>query len=74
MERRYPDYQVWDAPSTIIFLDLNGKVNRVEDILSAPAELKELEQLFDDIIKKQGWRTSPDKQQQSAQGTPDANH
>jgi hypothetical protein len=66
MDRQYPDYQVWDAPSTVIYLNLNGKEHQVEDILSAPAELKELEQVFDDIIKKQGWRTSPDKKSKAA--------
>ncbi|MCF8243524.1 MAG: DUF6438 domain-containing protein [Saprospiraceae bacterium] len=66
MDRKYPDYQVWDAPSTIIFLNLNGKEHQVQDILGAPKELKELEKLFDDIIKKQGWRTTPDKKKQKA--------
>ncbi|MBK9017594.1 MAG: hypothetical protein IPM82_28085 [Saprospiraceae bacterium] len=72
MDRRYPDYQVWDAPSTVIYLNMNGKEHQVENILDAPAELKELERIFDDIIKKNGWRTSPDKANQSAQSVPDA--
>ncbi len=66
MDRKYPDYQVWDAPSTIIYLNLNGKEHQVQNTLGAPKELKELEQLFDDIIKKQGWRTTPDKKKKKA--------
>ncbi|MBI1227543.1 MAG: hypothetical protein GC192_20085 [Bacteroidetes bacterium] len=66
MERKYPDYQVWDAPSTFIYVNINGKEHQVEDILDAPQELKEFEKFFDDLIKKQGWRTTPDKKAKTA--------
>ncbi len=74
MDRKYPDYQVWDAPSTIIYLNMNGKEHQVENILAGPEELNELNRVFDDIIAKNGWRISPDKPAQSAQSAPDANH
>ncbi len=68
MDERYPDYQVWDAPSSVIYLNIRGKEHQVRAILDAPAELKELERIFDDIIKKNGWRTTPDRSSQSASG------
>lgn len=61
MDNRYPDYQVWDAPSTVIYLGMNGREKQVVDIIGAPEELNELKRFFDDYITKNGWRTSPDK-------------
>jgi hypothetical protein len=74
LNHRYPDYQVMDAPSTIIYLSMNGKEHQVKNTLEAPAELRELEQVFDDIIKKQGWRTSPDKKKKTEKGASNSNN
>lgn len=55
MNDRYPATPVLDAPSTVLYLNFNGKEKQVVDLAEAPAGLKELEALFDEIVEGLGW-------------------
>ncbi|MCC7465337.1 MAG: hypothetical protein IT261_03665 [Saprospiraceae bacterium] len=55
MQNAYPMDPIADANGTIVFMILDGQPKQVTDNFGAPKELKELQKMFDDIIKKQGW-------------------
>ncbi len=52
---RYPETQIVDAQRTTFFLNIDGREKQVVSILGAPEGLKELDQLFMEIIRRQGW-------------------
>jgi hypothetical protein len=49
-----------DIPSKLITYSINGKTKKVEDQQNAPAELKELEKLLDEIADSNGWKKVKD--------------
>jgi hypothetical protein len=55
LQNAYPMEPIADANATIVFMILDGQPKQVTDVFGAPKELKELQKMFDDIIKKQGW-------------------
>jgi hypothetical protein len=55
MQDSYPLEIIADAQATIVYMALDGRSKQVADVFGAPAGLKELQKLFDDVIKKQGW-------------------
>ncbi|MBL7808574.1 MAG: hypothetical protein JNN28_12190, partial [Saprospiraceae bacterium] len=55
LQDSYPEEIIADAQATIVFMMLDGKSKQVTDVFGAPKGLKELEKIFDDVIKKQGW-------------------
>ncbi|GEM_PF-1345591 len=55
LNNTYPEEQIADAQATIVYLRLNGQDKQVTDIFEAPKGLDELEKMFDDLIRKQGW-------------------
>jgi hypothetical protein len=55
LDAAYPPDPIADAQATIVYMELDGKTKQVSDIFGAPKGLKELEKMFEDLIKKQGW-------------------
>lgn len=61
MNDRYPKDDIVDAPSTVIYLNMNGQAHQVVSILGAPDGFKKLEQIFMDITEELGWAKSGGK-------------
>lgn len=55
LQNAYPMEPIADANATIIFMILDGQPKQVTDVFGAPKELKEIQKVFEDIIRKQGW-------------------
>lgn len=67
---RYPEYKIWDAPSTVTYLNLGGKQKTVEHVFGGPEGLVKLEQFFEGIIAQQHWLTSVSPNNTKQQTTP----
>jgi hypothetical protein len=46
---------ITDLPTTFVTITADGQTKRIEDYFSAPRELKELENLIDEVGRTQRW-------------------
>ncbi len=51
----YPEDQIADAATTVVYMHLDGMDKQVTDIFGAPEGLTALEKMFDEQIAKFGW-------------------